>query len=583
MAKHKKHKSLERKKEEKEIKGGKKEKKARKNRKEVEEKKTKGIKETNKTRLVLTLTTGLVIIFLMIFGIKWMHSINPTNGITTGKAVVDLYVMSMCPYGNQAIHGLVPAVKELKDVDLRLHFIAEETNGKFSSLHGQDEVDEDKRQVCIIKYYPKKWMDYIECIANKYLETKYQPPKNYWKECAKKNGINIDKVKKCAEGDEGTELLKENIKDANSKGIGASPTIFVNGEEYYGGRDKESFISGICLAVNKTISGCENVTEPESVLLTVLNDKRCKDCDVTGILNQLKSIVPKMEVKEIDYKDKGGKELYDKLGIKYLPALVFNASITKNPGYSILKKYLLTMPNNNYLLRIGASFDPTREICNNNEDDDEDGKIDCDDDECKDSAFCKYNFSNNNPTAQFFIMSYCPFGLQFLKAILPVWEKFKEENAPANIELRFVSYTMHGDKEEEENKRMTCIREEQPKKLIDYLKCYVEAGESDKCLEKAKVNKQELEDCMNNRYEKYFAVDKQLNDDYGVRGSPTFVLNGEVTRVSRSPEAIKEVICGLYDKDKKPSVCDENFSDKAASPGFGWDTTENSDSNAQCG
>jgi len=178
------------------------------------------------------------------------------------------------------------------------------------------------------------------------------------------------------------------------------------------------------------------------------------------------------------------------------------------------------------------------------------------------------------PTLQVFIMSYCPYGLQALKGLLPVWEKFQGK---ANIELRFVSYIMHGTEEEEENNRMICIREEQYQKLLPYLKCFVESGDSLQCIKKVGIDQNKLESCMTSRASKYMEEDRALNEKYGVRGSPTFVLDGkEISLYPRSPQNIATTICNAFKT--KPSVCSESFSTENPSPGFGYGTSQASGS-----
>lgn len=170
------------------------------------------------------------------------------------------------------------------------------------------------------------------------------------------------------------------------------------------------------------------------------------------------------------------------------------------------------------------------------------------------------------PTLQVFIMSYCPYGVQALKGLLPVWEKFQGK---ANIELRFVSYTMHGEKEDTENARMICIREEQPSKLIPYLKCFVEAGDSARCIKSTGIDSSKLTSCISSKASRYMEEDKALNEKYGVRGSPTYVLDGEEARIyPRDPQSIATAICNAF-KGSKPSVCSELFSTENPSPGFG--------------
>jgi len=168
------------------------------------------------------------------------------------------------------------------------------------------------------------------------------------------------------------------------------------------------------------------------------------------------------------------------------------------------------------------------------------------------------------PVFQFYIMSYCPYGLQMLKAVLPVWREFA---GTANIELRFVGYTMHGQDEEDENYRMICLREEQSDVLLDYLECFVEDGDYEGCLVQTGVDQAKLDDCIANRVEDYFAEDQALNEEYGVSGSPTIVINGETASVGRSPADVAQAICDAFQT--KPSVCDLEFSTTQATTMFG--------------
>jgi len=142
---------------------------------------------------------------------------------------------------------------------------------------------------------------------------------------------------------------------------------------------------------------------------------------------------------------------------------------------------------------------------------------------------------------------------------------------------------MHGQKENDENYRQICIREEQSDKLIVYLECFLEAGEGteDACMTKAKVDKTKVESCMKSKAATYFEVDKQLNTEYGVQGSPTVVLDGKEVSIARNPEAIKTAICNAF-TGNKPSECSKTYSSESPSAGFGYSTTSSSTS-ASCG
>jgi FKBP-type peptidyl-prolyl cis-trans isomerase 2 len=190
---------------------------------------------------------------------------------------------------------------------------------------------------------------------------------------------------------------------------------------------------------------------------------------------------------------------------------------------------------------------------------------------------------NNGPTFQFFIMSHCPYGTQMAKGVLPVWEKFKDK---ANIELRFVSYTMHGAKEDLDNNRLICIREEQSSKLRAYLDCFVYGDGSETssqaCIASTGIDKTKLESCIDSRAAGYMEVDKALNEEFGVQGSPTVIINGQEANVyPRDPQSVANALCNAFTS--KPSECSFKFDTTNPSPGFGGGSASSSGSGASCG
>jgi FKBP-type peptidyl-prolyl cis-trans isomerase 2 len=188
------------------------------------------------------------------------------------------------------------------------------------------------------------------------------------------------------------------------------------------------------------------------------------------------------------------------------------------------------------------------------------------------------------PTMQVFIMSHCPYGTQIVKGLLPVWKAFMNK---ANIELRFVSYTMHGAQEDLDNNRIMCIREEQSSKLIDYLDCYVHADGTESgaqgCISSVGIDKTKLDSCVANNAATYYAVDKELNTQYNVQGSPTVILDGkEASIYPRDPQSIANALCAAFTT--KPSECSQSFSTTNPAAGFGPDgTSGSSGTNASCG
>jgi hypothetical protein len=188
----------------------------------------------------------------------------------------------------------------------------------------------------------------------------------------------------------------------------------------------------------------------------------------------------------------------------------------------------------------------------------------------------------DRPEARVFIMSYCPYGLQFLKAYIPVIELLGNK---ADLYVNFVDYAMHGDKEIEENTRMYCIQKEQKDKFTSYLRCFVQSGNASSCIAEAKIDKAKLDACMQATDKQYnitglaqdrskwlgnfppYPIDSELNEKYGVRGSPTFVLNGVTISVNRAAESIKQAICSAFKV--QPSECSQKLSATTESPGIG--------------
>ena len=165
-------------------------------------------------------------------------------------ARVDLFVMSQCPYGVMALNAMKEVFEAFKGdkLDFHVNYIANETEpGKFQALHGQGEVDENIRELCAIKHYPKDYMDYIWCRNENIRGTD-------WQKCAT-GKIKADVIEKCFNGGEGVKLHSENIKIGNAIGIGGSPTWLINNKFQGGGVAANDIQRQIC-AHNPNLKGC---------------------------------------------------------------------------------------------------------------------------------------------------------------------------------------------------------------------------------------------------------------------------------------------------------------------------------------
>ncbi|MBD3388780.1 MAG: hypothetical protein GF416_06905 [Candidatus Altiarchaeales archaeon] len=166
---------------------------------------------------------------------------------------LDVFVMSQCPYGTRALDAMKEVLEAFPEMDFDIHYIAsyDESSGTFNALHGQPEVDENIRQLCVMKYYPDdyEYMEYIWCRNPDITSTD-------WEGCATDNGMDAEKIKECAEGEEGKQLLIESIKLPNELGIGASPTWLANNRYDFGGITPEAVRQKYC-QYNEGLDGCE--------------------------------------------------------------------------------------------------------------------------------------------------------------------------------------------------------------------------------------------------------------------------------------------------------------------------------------
>ncbi len=203
---------------------------------------------------------------------------------------------------------------------------------------------------------------------------------------------------------------------------------------------------------------------------------------------------------------------------------------------------------------------------------------------------------SDKPTVELFVMSYCPYGTQIEKGMLPVLAALGNK---INFELKFCSYAMHGEKELTENLTQYCIQKEQPNKLDSYLKCFLEAGQSTTCLDTAGVNKTTLANCVTKTDNQYkvtsnftnhvgfqgsypsFDVNKSDNDKYSVGGSPTLIINGEDIQSGRDSATLLKTICSAFNN--PPAECSTVLPSVAPSAGFGSGTAASGAAAAGCG
>jgi hypothetical protein len=202
----------------------------------------------------------------------------------------------------------------------------------------------------------------------------------------------------------------------------------------------------------------------------------------------------------------------------------------------------------------------------------------------------------DKPKVELFVMSHCPYGTQIEKGMLPVADLLKNK---IDFTIKFVNYAMHGEKEVTEELNQYCIQKEQTAKYENYLKCFLKAGNSSDCIKSAGINTNQLNTCVK-ATDKTFKITEKLNDkstwsggnyppfdiykteneQYGVQGSPTLVINGAVASAGRDSKSLLSTICSAFTN--QPSECSQQLSSTQPAPGFGDGAAANQNSSS-CG
>lgn len=188
---------------------------------------------------------------------------------------------------------------------------------------------------------------------------------------------------------------------------------------------------------------------------------------------------------------------------------------------------------------------------------------------------------SDKPRVELFVMTHCPYGTQAEKGFIPAMRTLADT---ADVKIRFVHYFMHKNvgEEPDETPRQVCIREEQSDKYLDYLECFLEDGDSSRCLTEIKIDEDAMNECIDNgNAAKYYEEDSALSNSYGVRGSPTLIINGDQSTAGRDSASYLEGICNAFNT--APEECDVELSSVSQSPGFGYSASGGGNSAAQCG
>jgi len=182
------------------------------------------------------------------------------------------------------------------------------------------------------------------------------------------------------------------------------------------------------------------------------------------------------------------------------------------------------------------------------------------------------------PQVQLFVMSFCSWGNQAEELMKPAAELLKDK---ARIELHYVIYSnyggggpdycldeeskycsLHGIQELNQGVRELCVQKYQKDKFWDFVKeingsCnYMDV---DSCWEgiakKVGIDVAQVKVCQKDEALGILAQELELNQKYGISGSPQLIINETEYQGSRNSEAYKQGICSAFNS--LPEECSQ--------------------------
>ncbi len=175
----------------------------------------------------------------------------PVTGeiIKSDEPLVQLFVMTHCPYGTQAEKGFIPTMKALSEVaDLEIRFVH-----YYMHTNNQEEV-ETPRQVCIREEQTDKFIPYLECFLGK------TGTQDDAAACELEIGIDSSALAECIESGRAEEYYAEDSVLSEAAGVRGSPTLVVNGQIVNSGRNPQAYGDVVCQSFNNVPELCGTIS-----------------------------------------------------------------------------------------------------------------------------------------------------------------------------------------------------------------------------------------------------------------------------------------------------------------------------------
>lgn len=177
----------------------------------------------------------------------------------TKTPVLEVFVVSQCPFGLQMQRVINEIVRNIPELDnyIEVKYMGEIKGGKITAMHGDEEAQENLRQICLREEQPNNFWAYIDCHIK---EEKVDS-------CLVIAKVDVSGLTNCmADQNRGLAYAQKDFDAQNKYKVTGSPTLILNGENVrefdFGGRTAEAVKTVLCCGFQSQPNVCsQKLTE----------------------------------------------------------------------------------------------------------------------------------------------------------------------------------------------------------------------------------------------------------------------------------------------------------------------------------
>jgi hypothetical protein len=280
------------------------------------------------------------------------------NSLKKGKQsdVYDLYMMSQCPYGLEALPGFVTFIEKNPDINWNIWFIGTvENDTVLSSLHGPGEVHDEMMWLAVKNLYPSRWFEFIKAIADSTKTTEIT---------LKNMGLSQAEIDKWVASN-GVSQLAGHYLRSDRVNIKASPTLLINNAPYEKqltldrllknrceGAEKKKYCDSLPQCVDNSdckqkgkLGKCENkkciFSDAVKFTFTVVIPDSARQKPEDMVIATTEDLFAGVTVEKVTMSSQKGKELISRYQPDALPFYLFAKDVKQAYNFEQIEKGLI--------------------------------------------------------------------------------------------------------------------------------------------------------------------------------------------------------------------------------------------------